>query len=56
MCTKKNDHLCMCIAPPHDSGGQKALDPLELESGDCGSHGVGAEDQTWVLCRSSDLS
>lgn len=48
----------MCISPPvynyhMHSGSQKALDPLELESGGCGPPDVGAEDQTFIVAVTS---
>lgn len=47
------NEYCVC-----GSQNQKTMDPLELElqAVSCELPGVGAENQTWVLCKSSKYS
>lgn len=55
MCMSVCPCVCMCMYACSIDGGQKrTLDPLELELHPC-LH-VGAENHTWVLCRSRKSS
>ena len=52
--------FCMYICVPYICviafGGQKRVGPLELELQMVVSYHVGAENQTWVFCKSSKCS